>query len=523
MKKIVLALLICLAFFATNAQQPVCEFIVELPDLLDLVSSSDTQGNLGYVFQSKKGYEFVYLSPDVKVEKTLFTDRVTYSKGDELEGAVVYNDNFTAYLYNNSKDYIATLSTEKNSDVSKYSRPVTLAKNEHYLTSFSMNGLYYVLIVPQHSNKLKIFTFSKGEKIDEFTYEIEMPSFYDQLSANNHLLNRSSKSAVGIEEIRYDVENNIKSSYSDKKIYHINGKITLVFDDPNTTHFIVIDPTEHHVVYKKLNFPLDKGNSSRDKQGNSFMYYNRLFRATMSPEQLNITIIDLDEMSMINNYNIYPDRDIEINNGPVVQEGGGALFTKEEKTIKKPEQYFKKVLNSNLAIAANKIEGDKYEVEVGSYDEVITNNGGMGGPGFGGPGLSIGMGGMGMGMGMGGMGMGMGGMGMGGMGGGYGGMGMGMGGMGGGYGYPGYYSSGSGGGSRINIVYFKTLMDTSYCTHVEGNIPMTVRERINDYEMHDMSNVNPEFIKIYPYNTNTLLAYYTKQRKHFKIVKFQQP
>ena len=112
-------------------------------------------------------------------------------------------------------------------------------------------------------------------------------------------------------------------------------------------------------------------------------------------------------------------------------------------------------------------------------------------------------------------------MGMGGMGGmGYGGMGMGMGGMGGGYGYPGYYSSGAGEGSRINIVYFKTLMDTSYCTHVEGNIPMTVRERINDFEMQDMRNVAPEFIKISPYNANTLLAYYTKQRKQFTIVKF---
>ena len=517
MKKILLVFFAPFLFMGAYAQQTVCEFTVDLQNLLDLVSASDTVGNVGYVFQSKKGYEFVYLSPDLRVEKTLFTDRVTYSKGDELEGAVVYNDNFTAYLYNKNQGYIATLSTERNSDVSKYSRPATLAKHENYLISFSMKGLYYVLVVPQHANKLKVLTFDRGEKIDEHTYDIEMPTFFAELAANNTLLNHGVKSNVGIEEIRYDVENNIKSSYAEKKLYHINGKIHLVFDDPNTTHLIVIDPAEHHAVYKKLNFSLERGNTNREKQGNSFMYYNRLFRATMSPEELNITILDLDAMEMINNYNIYPDKAIEINNGPVVQEGGGSLFSAEEKTIKKPEQYFRKVLNSNLAIAANKIEGNKYEVEVGSYDEVIYNNGGgMGGGGFGGPGLSIGMGMGGMGMGMGGMGMG----GMGGMGMGYGGMGMGYGGMG--YGYPGYYPSGAR-SNRINVVYFKTLMDTTDFSHLEGNVPVTVREKINDYETQNLKNTSPDFIKISPYNENTLLAYYTKQHKQFRIVKFQQP
>jgi len=516
MKKI---LWVFFAFIAiqANAQQAVSEFPVGLASITDLVSSSDSLGNAGYVFQSKRGYEFVYLTPDLTVEKTIYTDKTTYSKNDELEGAVVNSENFAAYMYNANQHYFASLNTSKNSDMARYARPAQLQKHENYLISFSMNGLFYVLVVPQHNNKLKILTFDRGDVIDEHTYDIEMPTFYAVLAANNTLLNRPTKSEVGIEEIRYDMENNIKSSYAEKKIYHINGKIYLVFDDPNTTHFIIIDPAQHHAIYKKLNFSLDRGNTSRDKQGNSFMYYNKLFRATMSPEQLNISIIDLEMMEMLNNYNVYPDQEIQINNGPVVQEGGTSTSAGREKTIKKPEQYFKKVLNSNLAIAANKIEGDKYEVEVGSYDEAIYGNGGMGN-GIGGSGISLGMGMGGMGMGMGGMGMGYGGYGMGGMGyGGYGMGGMGMGGMG--YGYPGYYPSG--GRTKINVVYFKTLLDTTNFSHLEGPVPPTIREKINDYEVQNLKNTSSEFIKISPYNTSTLLGYYTKQRK-FKIVKFSR-
>lgn len=509
MKKVLLVFLISLALYA-NAQETACEFKVELPNIIDLVYASDSLGDAGYAFQSKSGYEFVYLSSGLTVEKTLFTDRTTYSKGDELEGAVINNDYFTAYLYNRNHNYIASLTTEKNGNVARYLRPATLEKHENYLISFSMNGLYYALIVPQNSNKLKILTFDKGDKIDEHLYDIEMPTFYAELAANNAFLNRGTKSNVGIEEIRYDVENNIKSSYAEKKVYHINGKIYLVFDDPNTTNLIIIDPVEHHAVYKKLNFSLDRGNTNKNKQGNSFMYYNKLFRATMSPEQLNISIIDLNAMDMINNYNVYPEQDISINNGPVVQEGGSS-YGANDKVIKKPEQYFKRVLNSNLAIAANKVEGDKYEVEVGSYDETMYGNGG----GFGGPGISMGMGMGGMGMGMGGMGMG--GMGMGGMG--MGGMGMGMGGMG--YGYPGYYPS-SGGRTRINVVYFKTLLDTASLSHLEGEVPVTLREKINTYENRNLKNTTSDFVRISPYNNSTLLGYYNKQRK-FIVVKFPQP
>jgi len=188
-----------------------------------------------------------------------------------------------------------------------------------------------------------------------------------------------------------------------------------------------------------------------------------------------------------------------------------------EKVLKKPQQYFRNVLNSNLAVAANKMDDQKYEVEVGSYEEIVTPRAG----GFGGSGLSIGIG-------LGGIMMGGGGGGFGyPMGGGYGfpsGGGMGF---PGGYGYssyggfPGYYPYG-GSGSRIRMVYFKTLLSNNDFKHMEGDVPKTMRENINDYEQSFNNNVNFENIRVSSYTDKVIIGYYIRSQKKYRLVEFKK-
>jgi hypothetical protein len=337
-----------------------------------------------------------------------------------------------------------------------------------------------------------------------------MPVFFKKLVADNQNLNSTPDSHLGIEEIKYSLENNIKSSYPDKKLYYHHDKIFMTFDEPACTHLIEIDPLAHKSSYKKLNFALEKGNAARNKQGNSFLYDNRLFRVTISPEQMNLSIIDLDSIKLINSYNFYPNDAIGINNGPIVQDGGTTVINMQnERVLERPQQYFRNVINGNLSVAANKISGDKYEVEIGSYEEVLSGRSGLGSTG-----LSIGIG-----IGMGGIG----GLGYP-MGGGYGFPSVGMGFPRTYGGFPGYYPYSSSGGSatKIRTVYFKTLLSDDDFKHLEGDIPKTIREKIYDYEQDKLSNINLDNIRVSSYQDKVIIAYYLRSQKRYKLVEFKK-
>jgi hypothetical protein len=510
-----LFILISSLFTTLHAQKDLGQVNVTIHGVTDTYSAEDTLGHLAYVFQSPKLYEVIFINSYYSSEGNIIVKRDSKYSKDKMIGASMENEVMTVYFYNKKLKSISTLNAARSGSSGRYQKLITLTKDEEYLKGVSMNGRFFVLTVPKYKNGLKVYTITGGSSAEATSYEIEMPVFFKLLITGNQNLNDVPDSHLGIQEIKYSLENNIKSSYPDKKLYYHHDKIFMTFDEPGCTHLIEIDPLAHRSSYKKLNFSLEKGNDSRSKQGNSFLYDNRLFRATISPEQMNLSILDLDSTKLINSYNFYPENELGINNGPVVQEGGSTVINMQnEKTLKKPQQYFRSVLNGKLAVAANKIDGQKYEVEIGSYEEIIAPRGG----GLGGSGLSIGIG-------LGGIMMGGGGGGFP-MGGGYGYPSSGMGGFPGGYssygGFPGYYGGGGGYGTKIRMVYFKTLLSDSDFKHLEGNVPKTMRENINDYEASYLNNVNLENIRVSPYSDKVIIGYYIRPQKKYRLVEFKR-
>jgi hypothetical protein len=491
-----------------KAQQDLGQINVNIRGVNEIFSAEDTLGHLAYVFENLKTYEVIFCDSTYALDKSIIVNRDPKYIKDKIVGATLNNNLMAVYFYNKKLRTVSALNADRQSSSGKYEKVITLTKDEEYLKGISMNGKFYVLTVPKYKNGLRIYVLGSGNSAEATNYEIEMPVFFKKLVAGNDKLNHTPDSHLGIEEIKYTLENNIKSSYPDKKLYYHHSKIFMTFDEPACTHLVEIDPVRHKSSYKKLNFSLEKGNNSTSKQGNSFLYDNRLFRATISPEQMNLSIIDLDSIKLINSYNFYPSDEIGINNGPIVQDGGTTVINMEnEKVLKKPEQYFRNVINGNLSVAANKIGDDKYEVEIGSYKEIITGR-----TGWGGTGLSIGIGIAG---GMGGFGYSLGNYGYSSMGGigfprTYG-------------GFPGYYPYNSGGSAtKIRTVYFRTLLADSSFQHLEGDIPRTIRERIYDYEEDKLSNIDLDNIRVSSYHDKVIIGYYLRSQRKYKLVEFKK-
>jgi hypothetical protein len=512
MKKLFPLILIALLLNINStlkAQQDLGQINVNIRGVNEIFSAEDTLGHLAYVFENLKTYEVAFCDSSYASDKSIIVNRDPKYIKDKMVGATLVNNQMAVYFYNKKLRTVSVLNADRQGSSGRYEKIISLTKDEEYLKGISMNGRFYVLTVPKYKNGLRIYAIGTGNQVEATSYEIEMPVFFKKLVAGNDNLNRTPDSHLGIEEINYALENNIKSSYPDKKLYHHQDKIFMTFDEPACTHLIEIDPIGHSSSYKKLNFSLEKDNNSKSKQGNSFLYDNRLFRVSISPEQMNLSIIDLDSIKLINSYNFYPSAEIGINNGPVVQDGGTTVINMEnEKVLKRPEQYFRNVINGNLSVAANKISDDKYEVEIGSYEEILTGR-----TGFGGTGLSIGIGIIG---GMGGFGYSMGSYGYPGMGGSmgfprtYG-------------GFPGYYPYNSGGSAtKIRTVYFRTLLADSSFKHLEGDIPKTIRERIYDYEKDKLSNIDLDNIRVSSYNDKVIIGYYLRSQKKYKLVEFKK-
>jgi hypothetical protein len=485
-------------------QQKLSEFQVKISKPDEVFIVSDSNGYLACIFQNSKDYEVDFLDPQLKVIGTAITQKIKSDKSQKILGAVMNPQYCYAYFYNKKLKAFSILEVKRNTGEAAYSRIQILNKDEQFLNAFEMDGRFYVLIVPKFTNTVRILILD-GKKIEEKNFNIDMSGFYTSLAKKNDLLNTPAESEVGIEEISYNTENNIKSAYPSKKLYHHKGKVYMTFDEPGMTHLITLDIESGSSNYKKLNFALEKGNNSGQKQGNSFLYKNRFFRTTMSPDQLNISIIDLDSMKLIRVYNFYPEGEITARNSPLIQEGAAGYII-EEKEIKRTEQFFRKVLNGNLAIVANEADSASYQLEIGSYEMYTTYNSRPGTTGFGSPGISIGMG-MGMGVGIG-------------TGFGYP-MGFGSPFYPGFYsGYPGYYSSQP--VNRLRVVYFKTLLDKENFHHKEGQAYTSLNSKINEYEHRVFRNSNPELLRISPYKNVMLLGYYSKTGKRYTLVEFKK-
>lgn len=500
-------ILLLFSAIVSRAQEDYASVTLRIRNPKDALGISGNSGNLAYIFEGHKQYHVSILNSSRQESANIIVNRITRGKKEKLIGAVLTESKYIAYFYSKKYHSFSSLVVDIPTGNYKFHELKQMAPEEQFLRAFTMNEKFYVLTVPKQKNILNIYESEDGEKANAGTYGIELTTFYSSLSSNNDLLNEAAESAVGIETIRSRLDNNIKSAYPKKKLYYENGLIYMTFDEPSATNMIIIDLAASKSYYKKLNFALEQGNNSSDKRGNSFLYDNKIFRATISQDMMNISIIDLDSITLINSFNIFPDETISIANGPVVQEGGANGFTGEERVLNKTNQYFNRVLNGNISIAANRIDSGRVEMEVGSYEEIVvrSNNGGFANPGF-----SMGMGmGMGMGFGMGGFGMG----------------GFGMGspyGFGNpfGYGYPGAFGGG-GNSVRLRIVSFKSLLKDPVYNHVNGNLPRTLSNKINQYMEQRFKNSAPDLYTITSYNEEKLLiGYYSKSKNKFDIVQF---
>lgn len=503
LKIFAISVTLTLGLLELDAQELVNEFGVRIKDPEDVQAVADTNGAVAFFIDGHRQYQATIISANNALERNVSVNKLPSAKKDKLVDIMLNDKSFAAFFYNKKSRTITSIAMDRATGDYKTHVLKTLAKEDLFLRGFAMNNTFYMITVPKNENELFLHECIDGVELKTKKYAIPFKEFYKHLSIRNDKLNVPAESEVGIEVITSYLDNSVKSTYPKKKLYAIGKQIIMTFDDPDGTHLVRIDMGSKKADYQRLNFSLEKGNDDHQKTGNSFLLDKTLFRTTLSSGQMNLAVINIDNMGLANNLNFYPDQEIGILNTPILQDNDSeSLFDAVDgKEINKTKRYFNKVLDGNIAIAANKIDSGRLELEVGSYEETVYRNNSLA-PG----GLAMGMGmgiGMGMGYGMGGFGNPM----------------YSPGGM---MGYPGYYNNAPATVVR-RIVSFRSMFNERSYQHMPGEMPKTIRERVNKYMNEKFVKNPPElFCLSYRNSATVLVGYYVGNKNQFSVVEFSR-
>lgn len=491
------------ALLKAQGEQALIDFKIKKPDHVDVVSTPE--GKYVFTFLNHKQIQlttinknYSFASASFDLDKSLYRTDYLLSTRDAK-----YH---TAYFYHERSREIKAFRIDLAMGTAQTLDCGNVPGDEDFLTALQVNQKFYLITVSRTASLLHLWESTQGNPFVRTSFEVQHPKLNDALRITEDQLNERIYSDIGIDKITYELENNLKSSHALNKLYIINSHLILTMDEPDQLWLYTIDLDQKKLTEKKLAFKLESGEGRGNKQGNSFLYYNKLFRATSNDEMMNVVMLDVDSVQMEWNQKIFKDLPILIKNGPIVTESGGNT----PKVIGKTSQYLNRVQNSKIAIAVNEIN-DQYLIQVGSYEfqQSYNGNGNNGGGNY--PRVSIGMG-MGFGTGFGGVGIG---SSMGGFGGGYG-----WGNPGYNYGYPGYYPSSA--YTYIESTYFYSLVDAISLEHVDLAPPKTLREKLNDYEDQKFKNDMPDLIKVLPLENNVILmGYYFKSAHKYQLVEIR--
>lgn len=491
------------AFAKAQGEQALIDFKIKKPDRVDVVKNSE--GKYIFSFLNHKQIQLTTVNKNYSFTNASFELDKSLHKAEYLLSTrdAKYH---TAYFYHERSRTIKAFRIDLTMGIAQTLDCGAVPGDEDFLTALQVNQKFYLITVSRAASLLHLWESSQGNPFVRTSFEVQHPKLNDALRITEDQLNERIYSDIGIDKITYELENNLKSAHALNKLYIIDNRLIITMDEPDQLWLYTIDLDQKKLTEKKLAFSLENGEGKGNKQGNSFLYYNKLFRATSNDEMLNVVMLDVDSVKMEWNQKIFKDLPILIKNGPIVTESGGNT----PKVIGKTSQYLNRIQNSKIAIAVNEIN-DQYLIQIGSYEFKQSYNGYGNNGGGGSPRVSIGMG-MGMGMGFGGVGIG---VPMGGFGGGYG-----WGNPGYNYGYPGYYPSSA--YTYIESTYFYSLVDAMSLEHVELAPPKTLREKLNDYEDQKFKSDMPDLIKVLPLEDNgILMGYYFKGAHKYQLVEIR--
>lgn len=240
-------------------------------------------------------------------------------------------------------------------------------KKENYLESFSANDKFYLLTVKVLSSIIKLYIFDDNleyqvKEFDLSRYRITSKDFQAHLP--------------GVRTIKIANYVPVPLDLSSKpiKYYHTNNKLYISFDHSIlSTKLIVLDLNNMSSSVKYYAQGIIDCTEDNFIKSNSYIHHNVIFQVKGCKNELYFSVYNLDTDTLIRDYRVTKDEEIEFKNSPLIQEGGTTIFAPDQRELNTTKQILRKIASSNIGISVYKMP-EYTEVTLGAFTEVQSNN-----------------------------------------------------------------------------------------------------------------------------------------------------
>ncbi|MFM7854047.1 MAG: hypothetical protein ACKO96_19535, partial [Flammeovirgaceae bacterium] len=248
-------------------------------------------------------------------------------------------------LYSNSKksDFVSiTIDHETKKSVKSL---IGLKKGEVFLESFALNTSFFI-----------VTTFWDKSTINFYEISSDKNFVFHELNLNDFKLREKNFFETLLRETRepeftkvaYETINSLEGTNFRNKLYYFHNTCFVTLDyDGWRTYVFKINLNDWTVTLKKI------GNlkSKNVIKSNSFLFFNELFRSELTNDSLRVSIFDLESGKLKTEFLTSESDDIPFKNSPIIQEGGGTIFSPDERELNRTKALFRKITNGDMAIS----------------------------------------------------------------------------------------------------------------------------------------------------------------------------
>lgn len=357
-KPIVIGLLFLLLSLVT-AQEDAKVFSLDTYKYDNVISETDQNGNIYLCFYYKTKFEIKILDKNKNITagrtfKIKDFDKRSYPIGIGYDRNYMY----VFFLDVRTNELSRLVYDKDNVMVPRFSPKIVLPKSEKYLETVNVKGQFKILFVDVLTNK---FVIRSNKAIFDSLPAVRLPSHCEKLAKvfmdddKDIILRRM-----------YNHNDNIQNTNFYAKIYFNKDLMRITVDQKKLTHLFEIDFIKNTCNYNKLNFHLHRCSDDDIKAGNSHIKDERLFRVTYCSSIMNLSVVDLDSMSLAKNYNITPDKTIDIKTGEVISEINYEDRSDTRDYLRDTEEFLDYIDPEGLGVAVSSINDKEYLLQVGS-------------------------------------------------------------------------------------------------------------------------------------------------------------
>jgi hypothetical protein len=404
--------------------------------------------------------------------KLIKTTGVYVAPDEEFFGGFI-SDNKISFLFNKTHDkqvFNWIYNIDSNSFES-YLIPFDL-KGKKTLGHIGVGNFYYIT-TEKREPVINVFKFKTNGSIDQQDYDLSNAG--TQHFDRNELWQALSKTTgigsrdVDISVVQTEADCSIEDANAPNKIYCRNDTLLLLMDNQvGRTQIFSFDLARKKINYKSIErkdlAPANDGIADQCVY-NSFLSEDKLYYVCADEKSLSLVINNFSDGKEIARFSAGREEEIAFKNTPILQDGGGTIYSANAKReLDKTKQFLKKLLAGRDVITAYRNQYNQCEITVGAYKQMQSTSGGW--TSFGG-GAPV---------------------------------------------YTGGVSS-----SWKRVTRFKSIIDTKTLEHISGEAKPSLSDIINDYTMD--INIPSKGERLLWLQRSFFYAYYDKNDKSLKVVK----